>query len=102
MGMAETVVSKKTYIVVWAALMCLTALTGAVSYINLHQWSAPIAMAIAALKAVLVALFFMHLRYERQKVIWAWVVAGVFWLSILLVLSMSDYLTRGFLNVPGK
>ncbi|MFB3916874.1 MAG: cytochrome C oxidase subunit IV family protein [Terriglobales bacterium] len=100
--MAETVVGKKTYILVWAALMVLTALTGAVSFIDLHQWSSPVAMAIASLKAILVALFFMHLRYEKQKVIWVWAIAGVFWLSILFVLSMADYLTRGFLNVPGR
>mgnify|MGYP005809577659 CR=1 FL=1 len=100
--MAETVISKKTYILVWAVLIVLTVVTGAVSFINLHQWSSPVAMAIASLKAVLVALFFMHLRYEKQKIVWVWAIAGVFWLSILFVLGMADYTTRGFLNVPGK
>ena len=100
--MAETIVGRKTYLLVWAGLMCLTGLTAGVSFINLHQWSAPVAMAIAAVKALLVALFFMHLRYEKQKVVWAFAVASVFWLSIMLVLSMTDYITRGFIPVPGK
>jgi cytochrome c oxidase subunit 4 len=99
---AEPVVSKKTYLITWGVLMCLTALTAAVSFLNLQQWSAPVALAIAASKALLVALFFMHLRYERQKIVWAWAFAGIFWLSILFVLSMADYITRGFLQVPGK
>jgi cytochrome c oxidase subunit 4 len=100
--MAEILAGKKTYVKVWAALICLTAVTAVVSEIELGQWNAPVAMAIAGTKAVLVAMFFMHLRYERSKIVWVWAIAGIFWLSILFVLSMSDYATRGFLNVPGR
>jgi len=53
-------------------------------------------------KALLVATFFMHLLYEKQKVVWIWSAAGVIFLSILIVLTMDDYVTRGFLRVPGK
>ncbi len=100
--MAEHIVPRKTYVIIWATLMVLTALTAAVSFLDLKQWSAPVAMAIASMKALLVAMFFMHLRYEKQKIVWIVALAGLFWLSILLVLSMSDYVTRGFLNVPGR
>jgi cytochrome c oxidase subunit 4 len=100
--MAETIVARKVYILVWLALMALTVVTAAVSFVNLGQWSAPVAMFIASVKASLVALFFMHLRYEHQKIVWAWAVAGLFWLSILFVLSLSDYITRGFLPIPGR
>jgi cytochrome c oxidase subunit IV len=100
--MAESIVRKRTYVFIWAALMCLTVLTATVSEIDLGPWNAPIAMMIASSKAVLVALFFMHLRYERQRIVSVWAIAGLFWLSILFVLSMSDYATRGFLNVPGR
>ena len=100
--MAETVVPKRTYIVVWAVLMCLTALTGAVSFINLRQWSTVVAIVIACAKAALVIAFFMHLRYEKQKTIWIWATVSAFWLTILFVLTMNDYVTRGFLRVPGK
>ncbi|HEV2401032.1 MAG TPA: cytochrome C oxidase subunit IV family protein [Candidatus Sulfotelmatobacter sp.] len=100
--MAETVVSKKTYVVVWAVLMCLTALTGAISFINLGEWSTVVAIAIACGKASLVIAFFMHLWYEKQKTIWIWATVSVFWLTLLFVLTMNDYVTRGFLRVPGK
>ncbi len=100
--MAETVVPKKTYIIIWAILMCLTGLTGGVSFINLGQWSTVVAIAIACGKAALVVAFFMHLRYEKEKMIWVWATVSVFWLTLLFVLTMNDYVTRGFLRVPGK
>jgi cytochrome c oxidase subunit IV len=100
--MSETIVPRKVYLTVWIVLMCLTALTAIVSFVNLHQWSAAVALLIASFKALLVAMFFMHLRYMHQKIIWAVAIAGVFWLSILFVLSMSDYLTRGVIAFPGK
>jgi len=100
--MAEAIVGRKTYILIWAALICLTIVTAVVSEIELGPWNAPVAMAIACTKALLVALFFMHLRYERSKIVWVWGIAGIFWLLILFSLSMSDYITRGFLKVPGR
>ena len=99
--MAEHVVSRKTYIVVWVALMALMILTAALSRINLGEWSTFIALAIAVIKALLVILFFMHVRYEIQKMAWIVVIAGFFWMGILMALSMTDYLTRGYLGVAG-
>ena len=100
--MAEKVITKGTYIWVWVALICLTGLTGGLSFINLHEWSTVIALGIAVVKALLVATVFMHLLYEKQKVVWIWSAVGVIWLSILIVLTMDDYVTRGFLRVAGK
>ena len=100
--MAETVVRKRIYILVWAVLICLTGLTAGLSFIDLHRWSTVVAFLIAFTKAGLVVAFFMHLYYERQKTVWIWAAVGVFWLSILLILTMNDYVTRGFLRVPGK
>lgn len=99
--MAEHIVSRKTYIVVWAALMALMILTAGLSRIDLGEWSTLVALAIAAIKALLVVLFFMHVRYESQKMAWVFVVAGFFWLGILLALTMTDYLSRGSLGVVG-
>ncbi len=99
--MAEHIVSRKTYIVVWGALMALMILTAGLSRINLGEWSTVVALAIAAIKALLVILFFMHVRYESQKMAWVFVLAGFFWLGILLALTMTDYLTRGSLGVVG-
>jgi cytochrome c oxidase subunit 4 len=100
--MTETIVSRRTYVLVWAALMILTVVTAAVSRVNLGDWSAAVAIFIACTKAALVALFFMHLRYEHSKIVTVWAVAGIFWLIILFFLSLTDYLTRNVLNVPGK
>jgi cytochrome c oxidase subunit 4 len=100
--MAETIIRKRVYLLVWATLMVLTAVTAAVSFVNLGSFSTPIALAIASTKALLVALFFMHLRYEHSKIVWVWALAGVFWLTVLFFLSMTDFVTRSFLNVPGK
>jgi cytochrome c oxidase subunit 4 len=100
--MAEKTVSKTTYTLVWVVLMCLTGLTAGLSLINLHQWSTVVALLIAVAKGLLVAIFFMHLLYEKEKVVWIWAGVGIFWLGILMVMTVADYITRGFLRVPGK
>jgi cytochrome c oxidase subunit IV len=91
----------RTYGFVLAALLFLTALTILVSYVDLGPFSTPIAFIIAAVKATLVVLFFMHMR-EAHGVLWLAALAGFFWLAILIVLTMSDFATRGFLPIPGK
>jgi cytochrome c oxidase subunit 4 len=88
-------------LLVWVALMALMALTAGLSRLDLGPWSTVVAMAIAVIKALLVILFFMHVRYEDQKITWVVVIAGFFWLAILLALSMTDYLSRGYLGVAG-
>ena len=99
--MAEHVVSRKIYLVVWAALMALMILTAGLSRVNLGEWSTVVALVIAAFKALLVILFFMHVRYENQKIAWVFVIAGFFWLGILLALTMTDYMSRGYIGVAG-
>ncbi len=100
--MAEVVLKPKTYLLVWAALMVLTLTTALVSMVNLGQWSGVVAMAIATLKASLVVFFFMHMRYERLKTVWMVALAGLFWLFILMGLTLTDYLTRQWINTPGR
>ena len=92
--MPERIVPIKTYTIVLIALLVLTATTCAVSFIDMGKMNAVVAVAIAFAKASLVALIFMHLRYSRRlmRVVAA---AGLFWLGILIALTMSDYLTRG-------
>jgi cytochrome c oxidase subunit IV len=99
--MAEHVVSRKTYLVIWVALMALMILTAGLSRIDLGEWSTVVAMTIAVIKALLVILFFMHVRYESQKIVWVMVLAGFFWLGINLALIMTDYMSRGYLGVAG-
>ena len=96
--MAEATVSKKTYYLVTAALMVLLAATYGVYYLPLGAWSIVVAMAIAFTKALLILLFFMHVKYSSTltKVFAA---AGIFWLLILFVLTFSDYISRNWLAV---
>jgi len=93
--MPEHIVPIKTYTIVLIALLVLTATTCAVSFIDLGKMNAVVAVAIAFAKATMVALIFMHLRYSRRLMLVV-VVAGLFWLGILIALTMSDYLTRGW------
>lgn len=101
--MADKIVTKRTYIWTWAVLMCLTGLLATTPQFNLRAgWNTVLEFCIATIKAGLVLAFFMHLRYEKQKMIWIWSAVSAIWLTLLIVLTMGDYLTRGFLRVPGK
>jgi cytochrome c oxidase subunit 4 len=91
--MAEHIVPIRVYTIIFIALLALTAATCAISFINLGRMNAVVALVIAFAKALLVGLFFMHLRYSPQlmRIV---VVAGLFWLGIMITLTMSDFLTR--------
>ena len=97
--MSQHVVSPKVYYIVFIVLMALLGLTVAFSYIDLgRHWNDLLALAIACVKALLVAVFFMHLRYG-SRLSWFFALAGVVWLGMLIVLSSSEYLTRN--HPPG-
>jgi len=83
-----------TYFAVWIALLCGTALTYFVAKIDLGVFNSAVALIIATTKALLVALFFMHLKGASEKLLKLVVISTIFFLFILLVLSMADYSTR--------
>lgn len=89
--------SARPYVLVLAALLVLTATTTGVAFIDLGAWSMPVALLLAAAKASLVALFFMHLR-DGPRLHVAVAVSSLFWLGIMLALTLNDYLTRQFLT----
>src|SRR5580700_1786010 len=93
--------SIKTYVVVLLALLILTGATTAAAYVDLGLFSVVVALSIAVCKMLLVSLFFMHLRHSNQltKLV---VSGGLMWLGIMLVLTLSDFATRGWIGVPGK
>lgn len=102
--MTDHIVSTRIYVRVFAALLVLTAITVAASFFDLgggrlHYANAVVALTIAVSKATLVMLYFMHVRYS-SRLTWVFVGAGVFWLVILIGLTLSDVLTRGWLPVP--
>ena len=87
------IVSVKLYFGVFFALCALTYLTYLTALQDYGAFNTPIALAIAGVKAALVILFFMHVKYS-SRLTWAVVAGSIFWLGILLALTMSDYLTR--------
>jgi len=96
--MNRHIISRKTYILIWLGLMILLAATLIAAAFDLGWLNLAIALAIAICKALLIAIFFMHLRVSSRAT-WIFAGAGVFWLGILLALAMSDYLSRSWL--PG-
>ena len=91
--MAEKVIPKSTYYKIFAVLMLLLIATIGVAYIDLGPWNIVAAMSIAVTKAVLVILFFMHVKYNT-KLTWVFVTAGFFWFGIMIAFTMADYLAR--------
>jgi len=94
--MSHQVVSVKLYAAVFCALLALTITTVAVSKLELGEFNFIAAMTIAVIKATLVAMFFMDVR-RASSMTKLFVVAGLFWLAIMLVFLLSDYLSRGWL-----
>ncbi len=92
----EKIISGKVYFTVWAALMCLTVTTAGLSYIDLGAFSIVVALLIATIKGSLVVLFFMHVKYLDVKATLLVILAGFFWLTILLLMTMTDYITRAW------
>jgi cytochrome c oxidase subunit 4 len=97
--MAGHISPLKVYFAVFLTLMVLTAITVAVAYVDLGEMNKVVALGIASFKATLVVLYFMHVKYSSRltKLI---VIAGFFFLAILLSLTMTDYASRGWVNPP--
>ena len=92
--MSEKIVSMKTYAIIFVTLVVFTVVTYRVALIDLGVLNIVVALTIAATKATLVALFFMHARWSPRLT--QLVIAGsLFWLVILLSLTLSDYIARG-------
>jgi cytochrome c oxidase subunit 4 len=91
----------RVYWFTFLALLVLTVLTVVVARQDFGFLNTAVALAIAVAKASLVVLFFMGVRHNTPltKVV---VVAGFFWLLIMFGLTMSDYLTRDWMGVPGR
>ena len=97
----EHIVPIKIYVAVFLSLIALTWVTTGVSTIDLGRLNIFVALSIAICKASLVLLFFMHVKYGTRltKMI---VLAGIYWLILLLFIVMMDLWTRGWMGVPGR
>jgi cytochrome c oxidase subunit 4 len=96
--MSEHIVPVRVYVLIFLALMAGTGLT---VWAGLRDFPGPlnviIALTIACIKATLVVLYFMHLRYS-SRLVWVILAAALFWLAILFALTFSDYWTRNWLS----
>jgi len=91
--MSGHVGSLKVYFGVFVVLMIGTAITIPAAFYDLGIFNAPIALTIATIKAIFVILFFMHVK-DSDRLTKLTVGAGIFWLIILLGLTMTDFLSR--------
>ena len=96
--MAEHIVSRKVYFVIFGALIFMTGVTYLAALHDFHSEATNtiIALAIAVTKATLVILYFMHVRYS-PRLIWLVIGSALFWLAIMFALTISDYWTRTWL-----
>jgi cytochrome c oxidase subunit 4 len=96
--MSEHIVPLRIYVMIFLALLVGTGLT---VWAGVHDFPGTlnviIALTIAVIKATLVVLYFMHVRYS-SRLIWVVFTSALFWLGILFALTLGDYWTRGWLN----
>ena len=91
---SEHIGSSGFYWLIWAVLIVATVLTAWISTVDLGVFNTVVALLIATCKALIVVLFFMHVKYTSEKMTKAVLLSAVFWLLLLLILSLSDYSTR--------
>jgi len=99
--MSEHIDSVKTYTLVFLVLIAGTIVTTAVAFVDLGPFSVVAALVIAVCKMLLVALFFMHVRYSTRLMRLV-ILGGLLWLAILLVFTLTDFDTRNWMGVPGR
>jgi cytochrome c oxidase subunit 4 len=97
--MSQQIEPVKTYVLIFASLIGLTLLTTGVAFVDLGPFNTVVALAIAFSKMLLVIFFFMHLRHSGGllRIV---LLAGFFWLALLITLTMSDYRTRNWTPAP--
>ena len=98
---AGHIAPKSMYYAVFGALIVGTVLTVAAAKVDLGPLNNVVMLLIACTKATLVILFFMHVRWS-SRLTWVVAASGFFWLLILFGITLSDYLTRPWIGVPGR
>ena len=90
------VVPIRVYVAIWAVLVVLTFTTAAVAFIDMGSFNIVVALTIAVVKMLLVIIWFMHVK-QADNLTRLFVVAGFFWMMILIFVLLSDYKTRDWL-----
>jgi len=99
--MSQHVASLKANYTVFGALMALLVVTVGAAYVDLGPFNLPVSLLIASVKVVMIVLVFMHVRYSH-RLTWVFAGASLLWLAILILLTLVDYHTRGWLPIEGK
>jgi cytochrome c oxidase subunit 4 len=94
--MSDDIIPVRLYVKTWAALLVLLLATVGAAYLPLGPFNTVVALGIAAVKALLIVLIFMHIRWS-VKILHLAAIAGVLWLSFLISLIAMDYLTRSWI-----
>lgn len=97
----DHIISRKTYLAVYVALLVLLGLTLGAAYVDLGPFNLTVSLGIAVAKAVLIVAIFMHVQFS-EPLVRVFAGAAVLWLAILMALSLGDVLTRGLVPIPGK
>jgi caa(3)-type oxidase subunit IV len=97
----EKIAATSTCVIACAVLVALTLFNIVLALTDLHGWNTLVALLIAASQAAVSAMFLMHLRWSRPVIRLVAMIA-LLWLAILIVGTMDDVLTRGWIPVPGK
>jgi cytochrome c oxidase subunit 4 len=91
---SEHISSIGSSVAIWLTLLVFTGITVGAAFIDLGPFNIIVALTIATIKATLVVLFFMHVKYTHEKLTPLVIVSAIFFLFLLLGLSMADYATR--------
>ena len=94
--MSAHVVPLRTYYTIFAALLAGTAVTVWVAFMDLGPLNTVVAITIAVLKALLVVLYFMHVKYS-SRLTWVFAAAGFVWLVLMIGLTIADFDSRGWI-----
>jgi cytochrome c oxidase subunit 4 len=94
--MSGHVAPKRMYVAVFLALLAGTGLTVAAAFVDMGTMNNVVMLGIAGIKASLVILFFMHVRWGT-RLSWVFAMSGFFWLLILFGVTMTDYMSRGWI-----
>ena len=95
----QHIVPNRTNFLVFGVLIVLLVVTVVVAQFNLGVFNVVIAMTIAVFKALLIIMYFMHVRYST-RLAWVFAGAGFVWLAILIALTLNDYVSRGWFGLP--
>ena len=97
--MTHQVLPVRLYVLIWAILVALTFTTAYVAFFDMGPFNIVVALTIAVIKMLLVIIWFMHVK-QADSLTKLFVVAGFFWMAILIFVTLTDYHTRDWLPLP--